>query len=147
MLNHAEIAGLIPHHGAMCLLDRVENWDETSILCRAVSHLAPGNPLRRAGRLGAICGFEYGFQAAALHGALVNNGVAQPAGYVAVLRVAHMARPYLDEPGFGLLRVQAELEAALQSGMMYRLRLLAKDGALILEGQGTISLPASLVRA
>lgn len=76
MLTREQILGLIPHQGTMCLLDRVLAWSAGEITCAASSHLAADNPLRRDGRLGAICGIEYGLQAAALHGALVQGGVA-----------------------------------------------------------------------
>ena len=75
-----DIATLIPHTGAMVLLDRVEAWDTDGILCRARSHLDDDNPLRRDGRLAACCGLEYALQAAALHGALIAGGVPQRAG-------------------------------------------------------------------
>ncbi|HUN39907.1 MAG TPA: hypothetical protein VMU81_06430 [Acetobacteraceae bacterium] len=74
MLTREQILGLIPHQGTMCLLDRVLGWSAAEISCIAISHLAPDNPLRRDGQLGAICGIEYGLQAAALHGALVQWG-------------------------------------------------------------------------
>ena len=32
-LTKAEIAALIPHAGAMCLLDRVVHWDAEKIRC------------------------------------------------------------------------------------------------------------------
>jgi len=73
MLTREQIQALIPHQGTMCLLDRVLAWSAAEITCTASSHLAPRNPLRRDGRLGAICGIEYGLQAAALHGALVQS--------------------------------------------------------------------------
>ena len=47
-----DISRLIPHRGAMCLLDRVENWDKDHIVCRTTSHRRPDNPLRDdSGRL------------------------------------------------------------------------------------------------
>ncbi len=61
---------MLPHRGAMCLLDSVERWDDNRILCRATSHLSPDNPLRREGCLDAMVGVEYASQAVALHGAL-----------------------------------------------------------------------------
>jgi len=50
-LDHAAIAGLIPHAGSMCLLARVEAWDERRIRCVATSHADRGNPLRSASGL------------------------------------------------------------------------------------------------
>lgn len=145
MLNHDGIAALIPHAGAMCLLDSMEAWTADSIVCRAVSHLAADNPLRRAGRLGMLCGCEYGFQAAALHGALLAGGTAQPIGYVAGLRVSVIARPYLDHPEIGRLRVEALREASQPSGLVYGFRLMSEAGEILLQGRGTIALPGLIV--
>ncbi len=51
--DNAWIVAHVPHQGPMCLLDRVIEWDEQHIVCEAVSHRDPRNPLRDAGRLGA----------------------------------------------------------------------------------------------
>ena len=140
MLTRPEIAALVPHAGAMCLLDQVLSWDAENILCSARSHLDPHNPLRRAGRLAAVCGLEYGLQAAALHGAL-RDGRPQPAGYVAALRdvVLHVSR--LDDPAHGELRVVAALEQAETAGLLYAVRVDAEHGALLVTGRAVIALP------
>ena len=70
MLGPSEIRRLIPHDGAMCLLDHVLAWDADTITCRTRSHRAADHPLAHAGRIGALCGIEYGLQAMAVHGAL-----------------------------------------------------------------------------
>jgi predicted hotdog family 3-hydroxylacyl-ACP dehydratase len=85
-LDRGAIARLVPHGGAMCLLDRALFWDADSIVCEADRHRDPANPLRRDGRLPAVCGVEYALQAMALHGALLASGAAQPAGYLSSLR-------------------------------------------------------------
>ena len=69
-INKAEIRTLIPHSGLMCLLDEVTQWDDRSITCITNTHRDPANPLRRDGRLSALHAFEYGAQAAAVHGGL-----------------------------------------------------------------------------
>ena len=69
-INKAEIRTLIPHSGLMCLLDEVVQWDDRSIACVSNTHRDPANPLRRQGRLSAVHAFEYGAQAAAIHGGL-----------------------------------------------------------------------------
>ena len=69
-INKAEIRTLIPHSGLMCLLDEVTQWDDRSITCVTNTHRDPANPLRRDGRLSALHAFEYGAQAAAVHGGL-----------------------------------------------------------------------------
>jgi predicted hotdog family 3-hydroxylacyl-ACP dehydratase len=85
VLGHAEIEALIPHAGDMVLLDRVVSYDEKSILCVAVNHCAPDNPLRTKGCLPAVCGVEYGAQAAAIHGPAV-AGATERAGQLVLLR-------------------------------------------------------------
>ncbi len=141
MINRAEIARLVPHQGDMCLLDQAPRWSDTAILCHTHSHLAATNPLRRDGRLNLICGCEYGFQAAALHGALLAGGVPQRAGFLAGLRVAWPMQRRLDDPALGMLAVEAELEFADPNGLIYRFRLSSAPGEMLLEGRGTIKLP------
>ncbi len=137
-----DIPGLIPHAGAMVLLDRVEAWDTVSILCRAASHLDADNPLRRDGRLAACCGLEYALQAAALHGALIAGGVPQRAGYVAALRAVALHVDRLDQAGFSELRIEARLERQEGTGSIYRLDIQAADGTPLLSGRAVIALPA-----
>ena len=69
-LDHTWIERHIPHHGRMCLLDEVMEWDAQHIRCRSGTHRLPDHPLRSQGRLGVACGIEYAAQAMAVHGAL-----------------------------------------------------------------------------
>src|SRR5256885_14417425 len=73
-INKAEIRTLIPHSDLMCLLDEVVQWDDRSIACVSNTHRDPANPLRRQGRLSAVHAFEYGAQAAAVHGGFRGRG-------------------------------------------------------------------------
>ncbi|MDQ6733642.1 MAG: hypothetical protein M3Z35_05905 [Nitrospirota bacterium] len=73
IISKPDLCRLIPHQGAMCLLDTVEQWDETSIICKASSHSDPTNPLRRDDQLEAICGLEYAAQAMAVHVGLLEE--------------------------------------------------------------------------
>ncbi len=123
----------------MILLDSIEHWDQGKIICRAHSHLDPANPLRRQGRLPAICALEYALQAAALHGALRAGGVAQAAGYVASLRDVRLATTQLDDPA--PLRVQAQLEAEEQFGMIYALIISTEAGTPLVTARASIALP------
>lgn len=98
-LDRTVIASLIPHAGAMCLLDRVLHWDIDSIECLSLSYKKPTNPLRRPdGRLGSACGIELAAQAMALHGRLVEHDSARPTshGYLASLREVRLHRRFLD---------------------------------------------------
>jgi predicted hotdog family 3-hydroxylacyl-ACP dehydratase len=124
----------------MCLLDEVAFWNDVTITCQAWSHLVEDNPLRREGELNAICGIEYGLQAAALHGALVAKRP-QPAGYLAALRAVEMMVPRLDVAHFGILQVTAELQLREASGMIYAFALHSAAGAPLLCGRATILLP------
>jgi predicted hotdog family 3-hydroxylacyl-ACP dehydratase len=86
-IGRSEIARLIPHAGAMCLLDGVIAWNRDSIRCYSGRHRAPNNPLRQGGRLGILCGIEFAAQAMAVHGSLVGAVGERPkAGYIASLR-------------------------------------------------------------
>ena len=138
--ERAGIERLVPQKGAMCLLDSVVSVSEREIVCRAISHLDPGNPLRASGRLGIVCGAEYGMQAAALHGALT-SGAPAPAGWVAVLRLGGMAGGRLDDPGHGVLTVTADQRAREARGMLYGFRVLTGDGRELLSGEGTVAIP------
>jgi predicted LPLAT superfamily acyltransferase/predicted hotdog family 3-hydroxylacyl-ACP dehydratase len=98
-IDKAEIRALIPHSGSMCLLDTVTDWNDRSIFCISNTHRDPDNPLRRDGWLSAVHAFEYGAQAAAVHGGLrarAAGTIASP-GYVAALRDAHLHVSRLDD--------------------------------------------------
>jgi len=101
VLTRADIARLVPHQGAMCLLDGVAAWDREGIRAIALSHRDPANPLRRDGTLPAVCGLEYALQAMALHAALLAGGRApQRAGFLASLRGVDLGAERLDDvPG------------------------------------------------
>ncbi len=81
------IETLLPHTGAMRVIDAVVRWSETDIECLAESHRNPANPLRIDDQLPAACGLEYGAQAMAIHGALVAGRDSKPR--VGLLVAAH----------------------------------------------------------
>lgn len=137
MLDRDAISRLIPHQGRMSLLDAALAWDAGQIACRATSHLCPANPLRRSGRLGMVCGVEYGLQAAALHGALLEGARARE-GRLAALREVEVAAGRLDDPTHGVLAVTARLEAAERAGMIYRFSLTTEAGRALVSGRATI---------
>src|SRR5438477_10019321 len=98
-IHNAEIRTLIPHSGSMCLLDSVTQWDDRSIVCVTNTHRDPANPLRRAGRLSALHAFEYGAQAAAVHGGLRARSVGATAtpGYLVALWNARLYATHVDD--------------------------------------------------
>src|SRR4051794_33830817 len=83
----------------MCLLVAVIDWDDESIVCVSETHRDPENPLRRDGRLSAVHAFEYGAQAAAIHGGLRARVAATtaPPGYLAAVRDAQLIVQWLDD--------------------------------------------------
>ena len=88
MLAREQILPLIPHAGAMCLLDAAQSWDTGGIICLSTRYAQPDNPLRRAdGTLGAACLIEIASQAMALHGRLCAADTAAPRpGFLVSLR-------------------------------------------------------------
>ena len=138
-LGRDAIARLVPHQGAMCLLDRALGWDATSILCEVDSQDAPANPLRRDGLLPAVCGLEYALQAMALHGALRDGGGApQRAGFVSSLREVRLEVERLDTVA-GVLRITAEALIAEPGGCIYRFEI-SGEGRGLVSGQATVIL-------
>jgi predicted hotdog family 3-hydroxylacyl-ACP dehydratase len=144
-LDRAWIASHIPHHGSMCLLDEVVEWDAHRIQCRSGTHRDPGNPLRANGRLGAACGIEYAAQAMAVHGALVGAGpgalanvtaTPAPSGYIASVRAVSLLVSRLDDLPSDLLataeRVHSDAATAL-----YDFSLFSAE-RLLLKGRATI---------
>jgi predicted hotdog family 3-hydroxylacyl-ACP dehydratase len=93
-----------------------------------------------------VCGIEYGLQAAALHGALL-NGSRQPICYLAALRNVDIHTEWLDEASVGTLRVTATQELCTPRGLIYRFGLTAEYGAELLSGRAVLVLPASAVEA
>lgn len=134
----AEIRTLIPHSGLMCLLDEVTQWDDRSIVCVSNTHRDAANPLRRQGRLSAVHAFEYGAQAAAVHGGLRARAACliAPPGYLAALRDGrlHVARlDYIHLP----LRICATHLFGDRANTVYEFVLSAAT-VLVAEGRVTI---------
>jgi predicted hotdog family 3-hydroxylacyl-ACP dehydratase len=146
MLRDA-ICAHLPHAGSMCLLDRLERWDEHSITCLATSHRDPANPLRAEGRLHAVCGVEYAAQAMALHGSLLSvpdttamdGGSAGNAGAVfrppAIGYLASVRDLKLDIEDLSAvseeLRITAERLSGDASGFIYEFQIHAGNRRLL----------------
>ena len=124
----------------MCLLDRVEAWDQHRIECRASSHRAVGNPLRAYGRLGAACGIEYAAQAMAVHGALLAPAGSNRArvGYLVSARGAQLHVARLDDIAADL-RVEAVCITHSENNILYQFSVSAA-GRLLLEGRAAVVL-------
>lgn len=128
-LDHAGIEALVPHRGAMCLLDRVTRWDETRIACVAVNHRDPAHPLRSRSGLLASAAIEYAAQAAAVHGGLIARAAGARArpGYLASARDVRLATWRLDDlPAAEVdeLQVAAERQAGDATRLLYAFRVV-----------------------
>lgn len=138
LIERDELCGLIPHDGAMCLLDGVTEWDEKRIVCTSNSHTAADNPLRSNGQLAALHGVEYAAQAMAVHGGLLarERGEQNPPGFLAALRDVDLQVQRLDDIDSAL---QIEATELMRSGgsFIYEFRVMA-DAQQLLEGRVTV---------
>jgi predicted hotdog family 3-hydroxylacyl-ACP dehydratase len=109
-VDRAAISELIPHQGAMSLLDQVASWNETTLIATSATHRHLDHPLRHNGQLRAVHLCEYGAQAAALHGGLVARAAGSRAapGYLVSLRGVSFACQRIDDLA-GDLQIRAEL--------------------------------------
>jgi predicted hotdog family 3-hydroxylacyl-ACP dehydratase len=108
----------------MCLLDEVLSWDDSRIRAATRTHLDAGNPLRRDGRLPAVCAVEYASQAMAVHGSLAALGSRRPrAGYLVSARDVRLHAASLDSLP-GKLVIDAERLTGDARGVMYRFEIV-----------------------
>src|SRR5437870_11943270 len=137
-ITKAEVRTLIPHSGLMLLLDEGRPWDDRSIVCITNTHRDPANPLRRDGRLSALHAFEYGAQAAAVHGGLRARSVGTTAapGYLAALRDGRLHVARLDHIHLSL-RVRATRLFGDRANTVYEW-LISAASVLVAEGRITI---------
>ena len=144
-MNKDDICARIPHAGRMCLLERVQHWDETAIHCLATSHRDADNPLRSRDGLSAVCGIEYAAQAMAVHAGLRVAGVASKpaAGMLASVRDLRLAVATLDDVG-GDLHIHALRLSGDDTGFIYEFNIKADDDALM-SGRIVIKLLETLV--
>lgn len=135
-LSQDELCQLLPHSGAMCLLDTVEAWDERTICCRATSQTDRHNPLCHHGKITAINGIEYAAQAMGVHGALVNVSAGSPAlAYLAALRGVKLHVDTLHQ--YPELTIKCERLGGDNHGFIYTFEISAGD-TLLLEGRATV---------
>ncbi len=138
MLERTDIERLVPHQGAMCLLERVLRWDEQHIEATSRTHLDVTNPLRSAHGLRSLSLCEYAAQAMALHGALIQETRTPTPGMLATLRHVRIHCEYVhtlpDE-----LHVIAARVHAIEGLVQYEFRVVHADTVLI-DGRSTVAL-------
>jgi len=138
VINQSEIAQLIPHTGMMCLLDKVEFWDSTTIKCITNSHLNSKNPLRSNKELPVYALIEYGAQAMAIHGGLIakQSGLKITEGYLAALRDVKINTDSINHIE-SALNVEATQIMASGGNMIYSFSISSNNN-LLLDGRATV---------
>lgn len=92
VIDKNEIRKRIPHAGDMCLIESVTQWDQDSITCLSGTHTDTSNPLRNKNKLPVSALIEYGAQAMAIHGSLLNENFDEAqGGYLAALKNIHFS--------------------------------------------------------
>ena len=144
-LNKKEIETLIPHSGAMNLLNGVLKWDEDHIICLANSHRSKHNPLRNENALSSVCGVEYAAQAMAVHGALSTGDPDEEPrpGYLASIKNLDLLVSSLDDIESDLV-IEAELLMRDKEFLVYQFRVLSEDLNL-LSGRAIISIKGNSI--
>lgn len=141
MITRDEIERLIPHKGAMCLLDRVVRWDTERLVAASGTHRDRDNPLREPCGLYAIALCEYAAQAMALHGALMrdpSDARAPTPGMLVSLRNVAVHVGFVDTID-AELTIEVERLQALDVAIQYAFRIRHADRMLI-EGIAMIAL-------
>jgi len=138
------IAGLIPHAGTMCLLERIVHWDDSSVTVATTTHRNQDHPLATPAGLRAIHLCEYGAQAMAVHGGLSAQARGERArpGLLVSLRDVALHCDFVHELERELV-VEATRLHDSGAAWAYAFRVL-HAGALLAQGRATVSaLPAS----
>ncbi|MDR7306096.1 3-hydroxylacyl-ACP dehydratase [Rhodoferax saidenbachensis] len=136
-IDRSWIQAHIPHQGNMCLLHAAERWDSAEIVCSAVSHLAPDNPLRNALGLPITAGIEYAAQAMAVHGALLAPPNQTPdIGYLTSVRNVLWTTARLDDAA-APLRIQATRVSGNEISLLYDFSIHCED-RLLLSGRAGV---------
>ncbi len=141
-MTEADIRARLPHAGAMCLLDRVLDWSETSIRCGATSHSKPDHPLADGGRLLGPAAIEYAAQAAALHHSLIVPQDSPRPGLLTGASNVVFGVSRLDDVA-GPLIVTAERLAGDERQALYAFALTDEAGSRLVEGRLTAIMSTS----
>ena len=140
-LTRAEIARRIPHGPAMSLLDQVIRWDVASIVCRSARLAGGDNPLCAAAELPVVLLLEYAAQAAAVHAALIHEGIGEAGpAYVGAVKAVEWDRPHVRPE----LEVELEAQCLLHSdtGAIYQVEA-RQDGESLLRARLILNRPAA----
>jgi predicted hotdog family 3-hydroxylacyl-ACP dehydratase len=123
-----DIRELVPHAGAMCLLERIVSADADSVVCSTSTHRSTANPLRHDGRIEALHLVEYGAQAMAVHGGL-KDPAARRAGMLVAVRDLELHVARIDDVE-GAILIEAKRLLANAGGLVYSFVARAADREL-----------------
>jgi predicted hotdog family 3-hydroxylacyl-ACP dehydratase len=133
-----DLRGLLPHGGAMCLLERIVTRDGRGMTLATRTHTSSANPLRHRGRLRALHLCEYGAQAMAVHGGLAAReaGRILAPGLLVSLREVVLSADYVETLE-GELLVEVERLEAGAAGLQYAFRV-THQGAELARGRAAV---------
>lgn len=140
-MNASKLYRHLPHSGSMCLLDRVESWDEARICCSTATHRCARNPLRRGEVLPGLCALEYAAQALALHAVLKRPRQASQERFMEAYIVSSKRLEFGDDDLAcvpGLLLVSAELVVWHESAAGYTVTVSADHRCLLAGDLGVV---------
>ena len=134
------VAALIPHSGAMRLIDQVDSAASEEVICSTRSHLSLDNPLRVNGVIPAAAAIEYAAQAMAVHAALTRGGPPRR-GFLVVASGVSWGADRLDGTGDSL-KIRATRLASMGGGAQYAF-LVSAGTAVEVTGTLTLQLEAA----
>jgi predicted hotdog family 3-hydroxylacyl-ACP dehydratase len=126
----------LPHKGAMNLLDRIVEWDATTLRAGTQRHRDRDHPLRRGDELPATAAIELAAQAAAAHGALA-GGAPSRAGMIASVRGVNFHVRRLDDIA-SMLEVRVEQLGSSEAGVLYAFEVRA-NARLLVDGRLSVA--------
>ena len=138
-MNIQRALDMMPQKGAMRLLERVIDIDETMIMCRARDHRQPSYPLRIDGRLMGISFVELGAQAAAAHASLHGIG----GHHTGLLLALHDVEVNLEDGDAAVGRLICHAEQLFFDNGVARYRLsIHDDNSEQLRGEAMLKMQA-----
>ena len=132
---------LVPHAGAMCLLDEVVDWRTDRIHCRSRMRAPALHPLSEGGELAVTALIEYAAQATAAHGTLLaraaRGSASAASGRLAGLRDVEFPTEPEALADLEWIDVHAERLMADATGSIYGFRVVG-DRQTFVQGRLTI---------
>ena len=148
MFNDLELAQikvetLIPHSGGMCLLEKIMECSPEKIICQTQTHLDESNPLKIEGSLSKMHLIEYGAQAVAVHGGLIErlslSKLEPRLGYIALLKSIKWGT---IDPASPFLEVKAHFITANDMSKLYEFYVMDAVQQCVCSGQVMVVHPS-----